>query len=68
MREECPYDNYSLYRKYEAEQVAEIERLPICSECHEHIIDDWTYDFDDYLICEKCLEKNHRKWTVDYVE
>lgn len=60
-----------LYWEWDAEQAKqeeEFERFPRCTECGNTILGDWTYEFNDELICEKCLEKNHRKWTVDYCE
>ena len=61
-------DNYDLYRKHEAEQMAEIERFPLCSYCGATILDDYLYDFDGEIMCETCLKTHYRKWTVDYCE
>lgn len=54
--------------RYDAERQAEIERLPICCECGEHIQTDECYEINDELICPGCLEQNHRKWVDDYCE
>lgn len=55
------------YARYDAAQKAQEDKLPKCAYCGEPIQDDFLYDFDGMLICEVCLEKNHRKWTEDYI-
>lgn len=61
-------DNYDQYRQHEARQEAELAKFPVCYECGERILDDWAYEYNDELICERCLHQNHRKWTVDCCE
>lgn len=61
-------DNYSLWAQHDAEMEAELEKLPVCSECGEHIQTDELYEINDELICPKCLKENHQKWTEDYCE
>lgn len=56
------------YERYDAQRCAELERLPICSECGEPIHSDRYYDFNDELICENCLRDNHMNWVDDYLE
>lgn len=48
--------------RYTAEQEAELEKLPKCSECGEPIQTDTYYEFNDELYCEHCLG-NHRHST-----
>lgn len=61
-------DNYDLWKKHDAEQEAALAKLPVCSECGEHIQTDECYEINDELICPECLENNHRKWTEHYYE
>ena len=51
---------------YYAEQEAQLERLPVCSECGEYIQGEYCYEIDGEYICEECLESNHRK-TVESI-
>lgn len=53
---------------YCREQDRQMEQMPVCDECGERIDTDFLYEFDGYYICEECLDKNHRKWTVDCCE
>lgn len=52
---------------YCREQDRLAESLPICEECGQRIEDEFLYDFDGYIVCEECLERNHRKYTADLV-
>ena len=45
----------------------ELDKLPRCCECDEPIQSDECYEFNDELICPKCLDSNHRKWVDNYV-
>ena len=49
----------------EQEQLAAL--LPHCDECDKRIDDDFLYEFDGYLICEDCLDRNHKRQTSDLV-
>lgn len=56
------------HARYDAEQKAIEDKLPKCEYCGEPIQDDFCYEFNDMLICEECLNREHRKWTEDYIE
>ena len=56
------------YDRYDADREKQLEKLPRCSECDEPIQDDSCYEINDELICEDCMDGNHRKWVDDYVE
>lgn len=58
-------DNYGRWEQYEAEQQRLLDKLPICSECGEHIQDEECYEFNGKYICPDCLKENHRRWTDD---
>lgn len=53
------------FHRYDAERQAEIERLPICSECDERIQDEYCFEINGEYICEHCMEENHRKAVED---
>jgi formylmethanofuran dehydrogenase subunit E len=56
------------FERWDAEQAAELDRLPTCEICNEAIQDDFIYEINDCIICENCLEKHFRKQTTDYME
>lgn len=56
------------FDRYDREMAKEYQRLPFCDECGERIEDDFLYDIDGTLICEKCIEDKYRKQTSDYME
>ena len=61
-------DNYDQWERHDAEQEAKLELLPQCSECGEPIQDDFCYEINGELICEDCLENNHKKLSEDFIE
>lgn len=56
------------YDSYCAEQEAQLQQLPKCYYCAEHIQDEYCFEINDVLICETCLNDNHRKAVEDYIE
>lgn len=56
------------FARHDAEQSRWLEKRPVCSECGEHIQDERCYEINDELICEECLERNHKKYTANYIE
>ena len=62
-------DNPGLdFDRWNADQEAELARLPRCSECEQPIQDEDCFEFNGELICPRCLEENHKKRTDDYIE
>ena len=61
-------DNYDRWEQHEAECEAWLKKQPICAECGEHIQDDYCYEINDELVCENCMEMNHKKWTEYYTD
>lgn len=53
--------------RYDAEQNKILQRLPVCSDCGEHITDDYFYEINSEYICPTCLNDNYRKYTDDYI-
>lgn len=54
-------DNYERWARQDAELEAELEARPKCSECDEHIQDDYCYEINGEVICEHCLNAYYRK-------
>ena len=60
-------DNYDLWASHDAEQQAQLERLPKCSCCEEHIQEEYCYQINDEIICEHCMVEYFRKDTEDLI-
>ncbi len=56
------------FMMHDAKQTQWLEQQPVCSECDEHIQDEYCYEINGELICEDCLNTNHKKRTEDYIE
>lgn len=54
-------DNYDMWARHDAEQEAELQKLPKCDKCGKPIQDEYYYDIEGECICEKCLNKHYRK-------
>jgi formylmethanofuran dehydrogenase subunit E len=61
-------DNYDQFKRHEAKRQAELDKLPKCSECGEPIQSETCYEIDGGLVCEDCLENNHKKFVEDLIE
>lgn len=60
-------DHYDLFLKHDAERESELLRLPVCTECGEHIQDEHCFEINDELVCKSCLNEYYRKNTEDYI-
>lgn len=56
------------FASWNAEQTAELERLPVCADCGEPVQDDHYYLINDEVICPNCLESGYRKDIDEYIE
>ncbi len=56
------------FASWDAEQTAELERLPVCADCGEPVQDDHYYLINDEVICPDCLESGYRKDIDEYIE
>ena len=54
-------DNYDRWKQHEAEKEEQLKKLPQCSECHEHIQDDFAYYINGEWICENCMDSYKRE-------
>ena len=61
-------DYNDLYAMHEARQERELRKYPKCSDCREHITDDYLFDIEGVLYCKTCLNNNFRMDTEDYIE
>lgn len=59
-------DNYDRWKQHEAEQQAELDKLPKCEHCGEPIQSDYYYEIGNECLCEDCLNDNFRKDVEDY--
>lgn len=55
------------FARKDADDAAWLHSLPKCAECGEPIQDDFCYEFNDEVICEQCLNDNHRKLVDDFI-
>lgn len=60
-------DNYDLFARHDAEQEAQSEKLPECSECGEKIQTEHCYEVNGEYICPDCMERNHKVFTEDII-
>lgn len=61
-------DNYEIWCKHQDEQERAEEALPKCCKCKRYIDDDFLYEIDGELYCEKCMKKEFRRYTDDFIE
>lgn len=58
-------DNYDAWVKHDAEQEAELQKLPECAECGEKIQDEEAYYINGEWICLNCMD-SYRRDVNDY--
>lgn len=56
------------YLRYDAEQEAKRDRLPVCVYCGEPIEADHYFLINDEIICPDCLESYFRKDIDEYID
>lgn len=61
-------DSYDLLEAHDREQERQLERLPVCEICGKHIQDEHLYLINDEFVCQKCLDRDYKKQTDDYIE
>ena len=54
------------FARYDAEQSRKLSELPVCCLCGEPIQDEYYYEIGVDILCEKCLNDMHRKYTEDF--
>lgn len=53
--------------RHDTEQEAELQKMPKCSYCNEHIQDGYLFDIEGELYCEEHAYELFRKDAADYV-
>ena len=54
-------DVYDQWKAHDAEQQAQLDKLPRCCECDEPIQDEYAYYINGEWVCEQCMNENYRK-------
>ena len=54
-------DNYDLWERHEAEKEKALAELHHCDYCDNPITDDYYYEINGDILCEKCLNNHFRK-------
>lgn len=49
------------YHAYAADQERELKKRPMCSECDEHIQDEYAYYINGEWICNDCMDSNYKR-------
>lgn len=60
-------DNYDQFLAHESKQEKLRELLPQCEECGIAIDEDYYFEINDTIKCERCLIRDHRKKTEDFI-
>lgn len=49
------------FSRWDADQQRQIEQLPVCADCDEHIQDDTAFYINGCWICESCMDSYRRE-------
>jgi hypothetical protein len=61
-------DNYEMWERHDRECEAMLDLLPVCDKCKKLIQDDFYFDIEEEILCEKCMEDKCMRRTEDYME
>ena len=61
-------DNYDRWEQHDAEQQAELNKLPKCERCEEPIQDYYCFEIDNALYCDKCMKDLYRVKTDEFID
>ena len=59
-------DNYDMWARRDAEREDALAKLPKCGYCGDPITEDYFFIINRTFVCEACLMREHRQFTVDY--
>ena len=54
-------DNYDQWAAHEAEQDKWLSERLVCEYCGQPIQEDYFYEINSEILCQKCLDRNFRK-------
>jgi formylmethanofuran dehydrogenase subunit E len=52
------------FERWDAKKQKEVEALPKCDECGEHIQEECYYDIEGNVYCEECIA-SHKHFTCE---
>lgn len=55
------------FARHDDEEQEFVKKLPVCADCGEPVMDDYYFLINDEVICPKCMDRNYRKWTDEYI-
>jgi len=63
-------DVYDLWEAQDIEMERKRARLPVCDnrKCRRQIHDDYYFEVDGDILCEKCMNLRYRKSVEDFIE
>lgn len=58
------------FDRHDMEQARKEAKLPVCDnrKCRRQIHDDYYFEVEGDILCEKCMIARYRKSTEDYIE
>jgi formylmethanofuran dehydrogenase subunit E len=59
-------DNYDLWERHNNRQEQDLAQSIHCEYCGKPIQDDYCYEINGDILCEKCLNDNFRRSTDNY--
>lgn len=65
-----PYTNNPLadFLNHDREQEAQLQKMPVCEYCDEHIQDEYCYYINGEFICPGCMNGYFKKNTDDFID
>ena len=55
------------FDRYDAEMAQKEARLPQCEKCGQYIHDDFYFEINNEMLCEKCMEMEYSRSTEDFL-
>lgn len=55
------------FDRYDAAMAAREARLPNCERCGKVINDDFYFEIDNEILCEKCMRDEYERSTEDWL-
>lgn len=58
-------DNFDMWHLFDNEQERQLDGLPVCADCDNHVQNDHYYLINDKVICPDCMDSWYRR-DVEY--